>query len=309
MMPEPYGRRKKSPPRGAAAARATRLAAVARSPIGAHVPVSGGLASMGLRYAARIGAEAIQVFVSNPRAWALAAGHPGEEAALADRAAGLPVFVHASYLVNLGSADAQTGARSAESVRHALRRGARIGARGVVVHTGSAVGAEPAAALRHVRQRLLPLLDEIGADGPDLLLEPMAGQGQMLCAAVTDFAAYLGALDWHPRVGICLDTCHAFAAGHDLAAPGGVASTLEALEAAAGPGRLKLVHANDAKDECGSRRDRHQNIGAGCIGVAPFRELLRHPVAEGIPFIVETPGPADAHARDIAALKALRDQP
>lgn len=277
------------------------------SPIGAHVPVSGGLATTGLRYAARVGAEAIQVFVSNPRGWALAAGDPAQDAALARRAADLPIFIHASYLVNLGSPDSQTVARSAQSLRHALRRGARIGARGVVVHTGSAVDGEPATALQRVRERLLPLLDEIGDSGPDVLLEPMAGQGHMLCAAVTDFAGYLGALDWHPRAGICLDTCHAFAAGHDLAAPGGVARTLDALAAAGGPGRLKLVHANDAKDECGSKRDRHENIGAGHIGTAAFRELLRHPIAEGVPFIVETPGKAEAHARDIATLKALRD--
>lgn len=271
------------------------------------MPVAGGLATAGLRYAADVGAEAIQVFVSNPRGWALAPGDPAQDSALARRATELPIFVHAPYLVNLGSPDNQTAARSAESLRHCLRRGARIGARGVVVHTGSAVGGEPAAALRRVREALLPLLAEIGADGPDVLLEAMAGQGRMLCAAVTDFAAYLGALDWHPRAGICLDTCHAFAAGHDLAAPGGVARTLEALEAAAGPGRLKLIHANDSKDACGSKRDRHENIGAGQIGAAAFRDLLHHPLSAGVPCIVETPGKAQAQARDIATLKSLRD--
>ena len=146
-------------------------------------------------------------------------------------------------------------------------------------------------ALRQVRELLLPLLDQIGEMGPDVLLESTAGQGQTLCAAVADFGSYLDALDRHPRAAICLDTCHAYAAGHDLGAPGGVAAVLDALDAAAGPGRLKLVHANDSKDPCGSRRDRHENIGAGHIGEEPFRELLRHPLTEGVPFIVETPGP------------------
>jgi deoxyribonuclease-4 len=273
--------------------------------IGAHVPVAGGLATAGLRYAATVGAEAIQVFVSNPRGWALAPGHQAQDAVLAQHA-DLPVFVHAPYLVNLGSPDAQTAERSVASLRHALRRGAEIGALGVVVHTGSAVRGDREMALRQVRELLLPVLDGIGEHGPDVLLESMAGQGNVLCAAVADFATYLDALDWHRRAGVCLDTCHAYAAGHDLSAPGGAAATLDALHDAVGPGRLKLVHANDAKDPCGSRRDRHENIGAGHLGTAPFRDLLRHPLTAGVPFIVETPGPATAHARDVATLKALR---
>lgn len=280
-----------------------------RSPIGAHVPVAGGLAA-GLRYARAAGAEAIQVFVSNPRGWALAADDPGQDAVFAEHAAGVPVFVHASYLVNLGSPGELTAQRSAESLRHSLRRGARIGARGVVVHAGSAViprarGADMEAALKQVREKLMPLLDEVADRGPDVLLEPMAGQGGGLVATVDDFAAYLDALDWHPRACVCLDTCHAYAAGHDLAAPAGVDRTLAALVNAAGPGRLKLVHANDSKDPCGSRRDRHENIGAGHIGAEPFRDLLHHPVTAGVPFVVETPGRINAHARDIALLKKL----
>jgi deoxyribonuclease-4 len=177
------------------------------------------------------------------------------------------------------------------------------------VHTGSAVHGDRQAALCRVRECLLPLLDQIAGDGPDLLLEPMAGQGQMLCAQVGDLEPYLDALDWHPRAGVCLDTCHAFAAGHDLAAPAGVAATLQALQAATRDpgGRLRLIHANDSKDCRGSCRDRHESIGAGQIGAAGFGSLLRHPLTGGVPFVVETPGGQAGHARDIAALRALRD--
>jgi deoxyribonuclease-4 len=133
------------------------------------------------------------------------------------------VFVHAAYLVNLGSPDPVTRRRSAASLAHSLRRGREIGARGVVVHTGSAVRAGRPAGMLHVRESLLPLLDSLGDDGPDLLLEPTAGRGQLLCATAADLGPYLAALDWHPRAGLCLDTCHAFAAGHDLATRGGVA--------------------------------------------------------------------------------------
>jgi deoxyribonuclease IV len=276
---------------------------VPQRPIGAHVPVAGGLAA-GLRYAATVGAKAIQVFVSNPRGWALTMGDPAQDAAFARRAP-VPVYVHASYLVNLASPDAQTAERSVTSLRHALRRGAQIGARGVVVHTGSPAGGDRQAALRQVRELLLPVLDEIGEHGPDVLFESTASQGAGLCAAVTDYGPYLDALDRHPRAGVCLDTCHVYAAGHDLGSPGGVPDTLGALHAAAGPGRLKLIHANDSKDACGSWRDRHENIGAGHVGTAPFLELLCHPLTAGVPFIVETPGPAAAQARDIALLRRL----
>lgn len=271
--------------------------------IGGHVLVAGGLATGGLRYAADIGAEVIQVFTGNPRGWALSDGDPAEDARLRD--SGMPTFVHASYLVNFGSPTAATLENSVAVIRHTLRRAAAIGALGVVMHTGSAVSQSRDAAMRQVREHLLPLLDEIPDDGPDLLLEPMAGQGQMLCAAVQDLGPYLAALDHHPKVGVCLDTCHAFAAGHDLTAPDGVRLTLDALHEVA-PGRLKLIHANDSKDPCGSKRDRHENIGAGYIGVQPFAELMRHPVAAGVPLCVETPGKAAKLREDVELLKKLR---
>jgi deoxyribonuclease-4 len=263
------------------------------------------LATGGLAYAAEIGAEAVQVFVSNPRGWALSAGKPAEDDRI--RESGVPVYVHASYLINFGSPTADTVTKSVESVRHALQRGAAIGARGVVVHTGSAVSQSYDAAMRQVHEHLLPLLEEIPAGGPDLLLEPMAGQGRMLCATVQQLGPYFEALESHPRAGVCLDTCHAFAAGHDLTAPDGVTKTLGALVDTVGAGRLKLIHANDSKDACGSQRDRHENIGAGHIGAEPFAQLFRHPAVAGVPFIIETPGrSAEPHRGDIDVLKRLR---
>jgi deoxyribonuclease-4 len=283
--------------------------------IGSHATVTGGLATGALAYAAEVGAEVIQVFVSSPRGWAAGPGDAAEDARL--RESGLPVFVHATYLVNLGSGNPEVAAKSADAVAHALRRGAEIGARGVVVHAGSAVG-WPAGqgreqALRQVGEIALPLLDKLGDDDPDLLFEPMAGQGQMLCARAGDAAAYLAAVEHHPKAGLCLDTCHLFAAGHDLTAPGGVAAMLDELglaaAAAAGGAGLtrppvRLVHANDSVLGCGSRRDRHEAIGAGQIGTGPFRELLA--ALPEVPFVAETPGGKSGHARDIATLKELR---
>ncbi|WP_308405741.1 deoxyribonuclease IV [Streptomyces tardus] len=284
---------------------------VPRNPIGGHVPVAGGLAAVGLSHARDLAAEAVQVFVANPRGWATPPGDPRQdEQFLAGCAAeSLPVYVHAPYLINFGSSNAETAERSVRSMRHSLRRGRAVGAHGVVVHTGSATGGRSReVALAQVRELVLPLLEELTdpAD-PWLLLEPTAGQGASLCSTAEDLAPYFDALDRHPMLGVCLDTCHAFAAGHDMAAPGGTKKMLDEMVAATGPGRLKLIHANDSKDVAGARKDRHANIGAGHIGTEPFAELFRHPETAGAPLVIETPGGPDGHRADIRLLKSLRD--
>ena len=279
------------------------------SAVGSHVPVSGGLVK-GLAYAREIGARALQVFVSNPRGWAPSAGDPAQDAGFAEECGreGIPVFVHSPYLVNFGSPTEATQRKSVDAVRHALQRGRAIGAAGVVVHAGSAVaGAHRDEALAQLRELLLPLLDEVPDDGPRVLVEPTAGGGQALAATVQDLGPWFAQLDDHPRLGVCLDTCHAFAAGHDLAAPGGMKRTLDALVKTVGRGRLGLVHANDSKDPLGSTRDRHEAIGAGRIGQDPFAELFRHAATRGVPVVVETPGDAASHRSDIELLCRLRD--
>lgn len=276
--------------------------------VGTHLSTRGRLALVPER-AAAMGAEAIQIFVGNPRGWATPSGDPAADAAFRAGVAeyGITVLIHSAYLVNLGSPAPLTYERSIASVAHAFSRGAAIGARGVVVHTGSWVTAGgPDAAMRQIREALLPMLDALPDDAPDLWLEPTAGQGQSLAAGIDDLGPYLDALDRHPRARICLDTCHAFAAGHDLAAPGGMTSTLDRLVAVAGAGRLAAVHANDSVDGCGTFRDRHARIGAGRIGLEPFRELLAHPAVAGLPVVLETPGGPEAHAADVALLKSLR---
>ena len=259
-----------------------------------------------------MGAGAVQVYVSNSRGWARPDGDPEQDRAFLagiDKRE-LPVYVHASLLVNLGSPTPATVEQSVVTLRHALARGRRIGASAVVFHAGSAVTPEHVAqAFTQVRETLLPLLDEtVTAGGPRLLVEPSAGGGRCLAARVEDLGPYLDAVDRHPALGVCFDTCHAWAAGHDLVTPGGMTAVLDRLVEVAGPGRLALIHANDAKDGCGSRRDRHENVAAGTLGAAPFAELLAHPAAAGVPVVVETPSEDKAgsgHARDIATLRGL----
>src|ERR687890_2300262 len=143
-------------------------------PVGAHVLTGRGLARGGLPYADDVGARAVQVFVGNPRGWALSAGDPGQDAAFVTGCAerGIPAFVHTPFLVNVGSPTEATVERSIASITHNLRRGAELGCRGVVVHAGSAVGEDRYdQALRQLHERLLPVLDRLPADGPRLLIE------------------------------------------------------------------------------------------------------------------------------------------
>jgi deoxyribonuclease IV len=285
-----------------------------RNPVGTHVKVGPGLVKGTLKGARELGLEALQVFTGNPRGWALSQGRPAEDAAFREACAteGIRVVVHAPYLVNLGSPTAATYERSVASVAHNLRRAVEIGAEGVVVHTGSYVDPTGApglheAALRQVRAGLLPLLEPLEDDAmPWLLLEPTAGQGRSLCAGIADLEPYLAALDHHPKAGICLDTCHAFAAGAPLDDEGGTTATLDRIVEIGGPGRLRLVHANDSMDPRGSMRDRHQRLGEGHIGLGCFRELLAHPATAGVPIILETPGSRDPGSDQIALIKELR---
>lgn len=285
-----------------------------RNPVGTHVQVGKGLVAGVLANGETIGAETIQVFVGNPRGWAASSGDPAVDAAFrtACGACGMRVFVHTPYLVNLGSPTRPTYEKSVATVAHNLQRGAEIGAEGVVVHTGSCVDEGTFdTALCQVPEGLLPVLDALGEPGdgvPWLLLEPTAGQGRSLCAGVEDLAPYLDALDHHPAVGICLDTCHVFAAGAPLDEPGGTTATVDRVVEIAGAGRLRLVHAHDSMDVRGAFKDRHQKIGDGYIGLGAFEELFAHPATDGVPLVLETPGSRDADDPQIALLQKLRER-
>ena len=279
-----------------------------RNPVGSHVPVGKGLVAGALALAERLEAETIQIFVGNPRGWRLSPGDPAKDEEFRAATETMPVFVHAPYLVNLGSPTPATYEKSLAAVDHNLRRSASLGAAGLVVHTGSSVAeGSMETALRQVHDGMLPLLDLAAGLGVPILLEPTAGQGRSLCAGVEDLEAYLNALDRHPSAGICLDTCHVFAAGAPLDEPGGATATLDDLVRIAGSERLRLVHANDSMDVRGSMRDRHEKIGQGHIGADAFAEMFAHPATEGVPFILETPGSGDEGDPDLPLLKKLRE--
>lgn len=277
--------------------------------IGAHVPTSGGMAKRSIEYATTIKAEAVQVFASNPRGWAMPEANPEADSNYRARAAELDIqtYVHAPFLINLGSPTQSTYENSLASTAYSLKRGREIGALGVVIHTGSAVDeAHIEKAWRQIRAGMAPILERLDGQDPWLLLEPTAGQGQSLVRKLDDLSKYFEALEWHPKVGVCLDTCHVFAAGHDIKSPGGMTKTIDLLVEVAGQERIQLIHANDSMDVLGSLKDRHQNLGDGEIGAKPFAELLAHPAIANAPLILETPGEEPEHGKEVALLKKLR---
>jgi len=277
--------------------------------IGAHVPTSGGMAKRSIEYAKVIEAEAIQVFTSNPRGWAMPEPNREADQKFIELSGELDIetYVHAPFLINLGSPTLSTYENSLASTQYSLKRGSEISAKGVVVHTGSAVDENHVKkAWQQIKKGVLPILKKLKDSDPWLLLEPTAGQGQSLVRKLEDLKNYFDALDWHPKVGVCLDTCHVFAAGHDIKTAGGMKATVDLLVEVVGAERIQLIHANDSMDVLGSLKDRHQNIGEGEIGKRPFEELLAHPAIVNAPLILETPGEEPEHGREVKLLKKMR---
>ena len=279
--------------------------------IGAHVPTSGGMAKRSIEYALTIKAEAIQVFASSPRTWAQAKPNPEADDAFIEKANELDIetYVHAPFLINLGSPTAATYENSLESTSYSLRRGREIGALGVVIHTGSAVDPNfEKQAWQQIKRGVMPILEKLKDKDPWLLLEPTAGQGQSLVKKLDDLIKYFDCLEWHPKLGVCMDTCHVFAAGHDIKKKGGMTETVDLLVKLVKKERIKLIHVNDSMDVCGALKDRHQNLGKGEIGKAAFDEMMQHPDLFSTPMILETPGEEPEHGSEVAMLKTFRDK-
>jgi deoxyribonuclease IV len=271
--------------------------------LGAHVPVRGGLASA--IDAARVcGAEAIQIFVSNPRRWAppRLASAEADDVRSAFAQAGLgPIFVHAPYLVNIASPNPDVLQRSIELARRSVAASSAVGATGFVVHAGSGGSDEPEVAL----ERAAASLRAIALEGDcAVLIELTAGTRGSVAATFPEARRLFDAAG-DERLRLCADTCHLFAAGYGLDEPDGVAACFDELRSTGLAERLALVHANDAKHPRGSRRDRHENIGEGLIGVEGFVEILHRPEVAAVPFVLETPGGLEDYTAQIATLRRL----
>ncbi len=271
--------------------------------IGAHVPARGSLLSA-ITAARECGAEAVQVFISNPRAWAppRITNAEAEQFRAAWLESGLgPLFAHTPYVLNIASPNPEFVQRSIDLARRSVAAASAVGAAGFVVHAGSGGPAEPKEAL----ERTAAALRAVAPEGDcAVVVELTAGTAGSVASTFPE-AARLFAAVGDPRLKLCADTCHLFAAGYGLDEPDGVAACFDELRATGLADRLVLIHANDAKHERGSHRDRHEHIGEGRIGVEGFYEILRRPEVRDLAFVIETPGDLAARARNIATLRRL----
>jgi deoxyribonuclease-4 len=272
------------------------------------VPVAGGLDKAAAN-AMAIGAEAIQIFTRNQVQWATRSIAPDEARGFREAMSGTLVSLvvaHGSYLVNLASPDPVLLEKSRQAFRHELDRCAALGIPYLVFHPGAHMGAGEAAGIRAIIRSLDAVLDG-DRGGPVVpLLEVTAGQGSSLGHRFEHLAEILSGSRHPDRLGVCLDTCHLFAAGYDIKTPRGYQATLADFERIVGLPKLRAIHLNDAKKGLGSRLDRHARAGEGCLGLATFRRLVNEPRFENLPMLLETPGPLERWKQELELLKRLR---
>ena len=276
--------------------------------IGAHVSPAGGPAKAVGRGEA-LGAQSIQIFNQNPRAWKpttytgeqVAAYHEALDAGPVDA-----LLIHAVYLLNAASEDDEIRAKTLTSLIASLRAGDALKAHAVVLHPGSAKTGEVGPAIARAGAVIAEALAQSGAC--PLHLENTAGTGGTLGRSFGELAALLEAAGGDARLGVCLDSCHLLASGHDVRDAQALAATLDDFDREVGIERLGSLHFNDSQTELGSNRDRHANIGDGELTLDGCRAWVREPRFDGLPCVLETPGPdrSGPTAAELALCRSMR---
>ncbi|MCX6595779.1 MAG: deoxyribonuclease IV [Acidobacteria bacterium] len=277
--------------------------------IGLHTSTAGGL-HKAAEQAIDLGANTFQIFSGSPRMWHASMPRSSEVAALNrlrlahDLA---PLVIHGNYLINLASLDPQIRAKSIIAFRGELERARVIGAEYLVIHPGSYKDQSVEQGIYSFIEAMTEAVEGLDAGGVTLLLENTAGQGKALGSRLEELAQMrqMALERTSLRIGYCIDTCHALAAGYDIAHEEGLALTVEFLDHLLGLGHIPVIHANDSQGALGSHLDRHANIGLGQIGEAGFARIMQHPQLRDKAFILETPQDDGADRRDIAMLKQL----
>ena len=275
--------------------------------LGTHVSVSGGIHTAFAR-ASSIGCTTMQLFVKNANRWA---GKPlGEEDVQSYKSASAgarvaPVVAHAAYLINLCAVQGETLVKSRQGFEDELRRCEALGMLGLVVHPGAHMGEGEEEGIRRIAESLNTVHDRTPGFRTLSILEVTAGQGTTIGFRFEHLRGIVDLLDVPERAAVCLDTCHAFAAGYDLRSASGWETMLHEFDTTIGLSRLAVIHVNDSMKELGSRKDRHEHIGKGHIGVEGFRFLMNDPRLYAVPKILETDKSEDMH-EDVENMNLLR---
>jgi deoxyribonuclease-4 len=276
--------------------------------IGAHLSSAGGIHTAVDR-AEAVGAESLQVFTQSPRAWRPTNHDPTTFDRFRERRAevGLHgVLCHALYLCNFAAPNDEVYEKSVAALRNTMEVASAIGADGVVVHVGSHLGS----GFEHGLERVLPAMDqvlELSTDETWLLMENSAGAGGTIGRSIDELATIYERLDRHPRLGICLDSCHLYVSGIDVTDPVAFDALLDEVDTSIGLDRLRALHVNDSATELGSNRDRHANIGEGLLGES-LGVFLGNPRLQGLPAVLETAGPENRgpDANEVRKTKEIR---
>jgi len=277
--------------------------------LGAHESIAGGVYKA-IDRALSVGCDSVQLFVKSNRSWA---AKPLTEEEIAQfkrrvKETGIhPVVAHTSYLLNLAAPKEDLWARSRDTLIIELERCEALEIPFLVLHPGSHVGVGEEEGLKRVAKALGEVHAATRGFRVRILLETTAGQGTNLGYRFEHLAWLLENTPEGERLGVCLDTCHVFAAGYELRTPEGYAATMDAFDEIIGLGRLKAIHLNDSQHDLGSRKDRHEHIGKGFIGLDGFRNVLNDPRLAGLPGLLETDKSPDLHedAENLAVLRSL----
>lgn len=270
--------------------------------------IAGGMPEAVLR-ARAVDAGALQVFVKSSNQWAARPFADGEvesfRAAIRDSGLARHTIAHASYLINLASPDDVLWEKSVAALRIELDRCEALGIPWLVVHPGAHMGAGVDAGIARVVAALKRALPASKRGGAGVLLENTAGQGTTLGTQFADLGEMLRRADDPDRLGVCFDTCHALAAGHEFRTPAAYGELMAAVDRSVGLGRVRAFHLNDSKGDLGSKRDRHEHIGKGKVGLEAFRSILTDPRFRDVPMVIETEK-GDDLAEDKVNLSVLR---
>ncbi|GAB4421485.1 MAG: deoxyribonuclease IV [Thermodesulfovibrionales bacterium] len=273
--------------------------------LGVHTSIAGGI-HLSLDRAKDLGCNTVQIFSHNPRTWLIKTIPEDSVLRFMElrRAYDIaPVFIHTSYLINLSSSNSEVLNKSIQLLIHEMDIADRLGADYVILHTGSASGDTKDSG----RKKAVEALKKAFKGrlwGSKLLLENTAGERGDVSPRIRDLAKIIRETDSPSIAGICIDTCHAFAAGYDISGRKGLSEFIRKIEAYTGLDRVKLIHLNDSKRDLNSRVDRHEHIGRGYIGREGLRRFINHPAFENVPLILETPKESDED--DVRNLKVVR---
>jgi deoxyribonuclease IV len=277
--------------------------------VGAHMSVAGGL-PRAVERATIHRCDALQIFTKNASRWRgreLPRDEIREFRARVTASGIHPVVSHASYLINLATTSLTLRQQSMAAMGDEIDRAEALGLLGVVLHPGCYTAGSEAGGLALIARSLLVLLRERRRGRTMVLLEHTAGQGTALGSTFEQLASIIANMDGHRRIGVCLDTCHLLASGYDIRSPEGYAATFEQFGRLVGFDRLEAFHLNDSKKPLGSRVDRHEHIGQGCLGLEPFRRIVNDPRFRGLPMLLETPK-AEGKAAGVIAIDPLDER-